>query len=89
MATRIIAPYYLVGQDQNYPSVDPNRNAMADHHIINREVGRAGMILLKNVNNVLPLNISVDRNIYVYGEAAGQSMYGLEREAWGSTSLCH
>lgn len=47
MATRIIAPYYLVGQDQNYSSVDPNRNAMADHHIINREVGRAGMIIVE------------------------------------------
>ena len=86
MATRIIAPYYLVGQDQDYPSVDPNRDAMADHYIINREIGHAGMILLKNVNNVLPLNVSINTNLYIYGQAAGQAGHGLEREAWGPIS---
>lgn len=83
MATRIIAPYYLVGQDQNYPTVDLDRNAMGDNYLINREASRAGMILLKNVNNVLPLNVSVDTNIYIYGEAAGQPADGLEQGAWG------
>ena len=81
MAVRIIAPYYLVGQDQDYPSIDLDRNAMEDHYLINREASRAGMILLKNVNNMLPLNVSVDTNIFIYGESAGQPNCGLEREA--------
>ncbi len=82
MVIRIMAPYYLVGQDQGYPSIDLDRNAMGNNYIINREVGRAGMILLKNVNNVLPLNVSVDTNIYIYGESAGQPNCGLDQGAW-------
>ncbi|CAF0978682.1 unnamed protein product [Adineta steineri] len=84
MAIRIIAPYYLVGQDQNYPKVDLDRNVMGNNYIINREVSRAGMILLKNVNNVLPLNSSIDTNIYIYGQAAGQTTCGLEQTAWNA-----
>ncbi|UJR19007.1 hypothetical protein I4U23_022137 [Adineta vaga] len=82
MVTRIIAPYYLIRQDQNYPTVDLDRNAIENNYIINREASRAGMILLKNVNNALPLNSSVDTNIYIYGQAAGQTTCGLEQTAW-------
>ena len=82
MATRIIAPYYLVGQDQDYPTVDLDRDAMENNYIINREASRAGMILLKNINNILPLNSSVDTNIYIYGQAAGQTSCGLEQTSW-------
>ncbi len=82
MVIRIMAPYYLIGQDQNYPSFDIDRDAMGDHSIINRGVSRAGMILLKNVNNVLPLNNSTDTSIYIYGESASQPTCGLNREAW-------
>ena len=84
MATRIIAPYYLVGQDQDYPTVDLDRDAMETNYIINREASRAGMILLKNLNNTLPLNCSVNTNIYIYGQAAGQTTCGLEQTAWNA-----
>ncbi|CAF0779019.1 unnamed protein product [Rotaria sordida] len=84
MATRIIAPYYLVGQDQDYPTVDLDRDAMEHNYIINREASRAGMILLKNLNNALPLNSSVNTNIYIYGQAAGQTTCGLEQTAWNA-----
>ena len=82
MVVRIMAPYYLVGQDQNYPSIDIDRDVMDNHWIINREVSRAGMILLKNVNSVLPLNISIDTNLYIYGESAAQPSCGLNRRDW-------
>jgi len=84
MAVRILAPYYLVVQDQNFPSNDVDRNVMEDHYIINREVSHAGMILLKNVNNVLPLNVLVDTNIYIYGQAAGQTSCGLDQTGWNA-----
>ncbi|CAM4909144.1 unnamed protein product [Rotaria socialis] len=84
MATRIIAPYYLVGQDQDYPTVDLDRDTMENNYIINREASRAGMILLKNVNNILPLNSSVNTNIYIYGQAAGQTNCGLEQTSWNA-----
>jgi beta-glucosidase len=84
MAIRIIAPYYLVGQDQDFPTIDLDRDAMENNYIINREASRAGMILLKNVNNALPLNSSVNTNIYIYGQAAGQTTCGLEQTSWNA-----
>ncbi|CAF1050331.1 unnamed protein product [Didymodactylos carnosus] len=84
MATRIIAPYYLVGQDQDYPTLDLDRDAMENNYLVNREASRAGMILLKNVNNILPLNSSINTNIYIYGQAAGQTNCGLEQTSWNA-----
>jgi beta-glucosidase len=83
MVTRIMAPYYLVGQDQGYPSLDLDRNAIGDNYKVNRAVAAAGMVLLKNTNNVLPFNVTTDTYFYVYGEAAGQSDFGLETGGYG------
>ena len=66
MATRIIAAWYYMHQDENYPNVtvdsfnlyDPINqevNAQSDHYMIVREIGAAGTVLLKN-EGVLPLN---------------------------------
>ena len=55
MAIRNMAPYYLLGQDQGYPSLDLDRDATGDNYLVNRQVGSAGMILLKNTNNILPI----------------------------------
>jgi beta-glucosidase len=76
MITRNMAPYYLLGQDQGYPTLDLNRDATGDNYLVNRQVSAAGMILLKNTNNILPFNVSVDDNFYIYGAAAGQSDEG-------------
>jgi beta-glucosidase len=82
MITRVLAPYFLLGQDQGYPSLDLNRDATEDNYKINRQVGSAGIILLKNTNNALPFNISNDKYYSVYGSAAGQFNDGLG--PWGS-----
>jgi beta-glucosidase len=82
MITRIMAPYYLLGQDQGYPSLDLDRNAIGDNYKINRQVSAAGMILLKNTNNVLPFNVTTDNYFYIYGEAAGQGSLGFDSEWW-------
>ena len=78
MVTRIIAPYYLLGQDQGYPSLNLDRKVVGDHYKINRILSAAGMILLKNVDNILPFNISRDDLFHIYGQAAGQDNYGLD-----------
>jgi len=83
MITRIMAPYYLLGQDQNYPTLNLDRNAIGDNHKINREISAAGMILLKNTNNALPFNVTTDNYFYIYGEPAGQSDCGLDNGGWG------
>ncbi|KAG2133786.1 glycoside hydrolase superfamily [Suillus bovinus] len=65
MATRIIAAWYFLHQDEGYPNVtvssfdlyNPlNRevNAQSDHYLIVREIGAAGTVLLKN-EGALPL----------------------------------
>lgn len=77
MVTRIFAPYFLLEQDQNFPKLDWNRDVTHDHDKLNRELARAGMILLKNQRNTLPLNASVDRLLTIFGSAAAQYDGGL------------
>ena len=77
MITRVLAPYYLLEQDQGYPTVDLDRDALGDDFVMNRQLSLAGMILLKNANGILPLNVSVDKNIYVYGQAASRTKQGF------------
>jgi len=85
MATRIMAGYYLLGQDQGYPNVSINAfnlydpinqlvNVQADHYIITREIGAAGAVLLKNVNNALPL--AAPRSMILVGSDAGNGAMG-------------
>jgi len=83
MVTRILTPYYLLSQDQGFPSLDLDRNAIGDNYKVNREVSAAGMVLLKNTNNILPFNVTTDNIFYVYGEPAGQSDFGLDTGGWG------
>lgn len=77
MITRVIASYYLLGQDQGYPTVDLDRDVLEDHYNINRQVSRAGMVLLKNTNHALPFNATTNKNFFVYGEAASRSKQGF------------
>ncbi|KAK6343797.1 hypothetical protein TWF696_007459 [Orbilia brochopaga] len=63
MVKRIFAAWYLVGQDQNYPAVSFNSwnnngggDVSGDHKTLARTVAGDGIVLLKNVNNALPLN---------------------------------
>lgn len=64
MVTRILAAWYLVGQDEQYPSVkfsswnggNASVDVTADHKNVARSVARDSIVLLKNTNNTLPLN---------------------------------
>lgn len=75
MVTRIMTPYFWLGQDEGFPSIDGDiaaiagydaegtefnigdsfRDVRGNHSTITRELGAASAVLLKNVNNALPL----------------------------------
>ncbi|KII93354.1 glycoside hydrolase family 3 protein [Plicaturopsis crispa FD-325 SS-3] len=85
MATRILAGWYLLGQDSGFPAVnfdsmDANSpvnqhvNVQDDHKVIIREMGAASTVLLKNKGNVLPLH--KPRSIAVVGNGAGPNPNG-------------
>ncbi|KAI0669069.1 glycoside hydrolase superfamily [Trametes maxima] len=86
MAERIVAAWYLLDQDQNYPEVsfnaffpnDPQTNkhvdVQADHYKVVREIGAAGTVLLKNVGDALPLR--KPRSIAIIGNDSGPSLRG-------------
>ncbi|KAB8292162.1 hypothetical protein EYC80_007905 [Monilinia laxa] len=64
MAVRILAAWYFIGQDINYPAITGwsswnggvgGPNVSSTHNTIARAVARDGIVLLKNTNNALPL----------------------------------
>ncbi|PIL32144.1 hypothetical protein GSI_06850 [Ganoderma sinense ZZ0214-1] len=64
LATRILAAWYLLGQDSNFPAVNFNSwnsgegqhlDVQADHKNLIRTIGAASTVLLKNTNGALPL----------------------------------
>lgn len=62
MVKRILASWYLVGQDQSYPSTSfsswniQDKNIGGTHKTNVRAMARDGIVLLKNNNATLPFN---------------------------------
>lgn len=73
----ILTAYYALGQNQNYPSVVMNFNNPSAAPVVNvntsahaaviRKMGADSAVLLKNVNNALPLSTSLGLKIGVFG----------------------
>ncbi|ESK86004.1 glycoside hydrolase family 3 protein [Moniliophthora roreri MCA 2997] len=87
MTTRIFAAWYFLHQDSSsYPSVNFNGNNPADeatnehidvqedHRLNVRAIGAASVILLKNVDNALPLK--KPRSLFLAGSDAGPGRIG-------------
>ncbi|KAL2132044.1 hypothetical protein VTI74DRAFT_4273 [Chaetomium olivicolor] len=55
MAKRILAAWYLLGQDSGYPAVNIKANVQGNHKENVRAVARDGIVLLKNDAGILPL----------------------------------
>ncbi|KAK5991544.1 Beta-glucosidase cel3A [Cladobotryum mycophilum] len=98
MVTRILAAWYLTGQDKGgYPSVNFNRNVQGNHKDNVRAVARDGIVLLKNDNKVLPLKKPA--SIAIIGSAAVKGQHanngcddrgcnaGALGMGWGSGSV--
>jgi beta-glucosidase len=82
MATRILASWYLLGQDSpNYPKTNFNAflpldeatnehiDVQDDHGKLVREIDTSSIVLLKNVNGALPLK--KPRKVVLIGSDAG------------------
>ncbi|WVO12926.1 hypothetical protein L204_100534 [Cryptococcus depauperatus] len=85
MAERIMAAYFLVGQDKGYPEVNfdswkpaGSNNSHVDvqdnHWEIIQHIGASSTVLLKNENNALPLKRP--RSIALIGSDLGPSLRG-------------
>ncbi|KAH7377525.1 beta-glucosidase 2 precursor [Cadophora sp. MPI-SDFR-AT-0126] len=98
MVIRIMTPYFFLGQDKDYPTVDPSsadlntfspkntwfrnytlngtrsRDVRADHGALIRKHGAESTVLLKNVNNALPLKSP--KIISVFGNDASEDTQG-------------
>ncbi|KAI1493361.1 beta-glucosidase-related glycosidase [Biscogniauxia mediterranea] len=98
MIIRIMTPYYLLGQDKDFPTIDPSgadlntfsprstwihefnltgessRDVRGNHGEMIRRHGAEATILLKNVNNTLPLK--APKSIAVFGNDAGEDTQG-------------
>ncbi|KAI0508883.1 glycoside hydrolase family 3 protein [Xylaria bambusicola] len=74
MARRILAAWYLVGQDSGYPGVNLNANVQGSHKSNVRAVARDGIVLLKNDGNILPLK--KPSKLGLVGSAAAVGQHG-------------
>ncbi|KAI0824217.1 beta-glucosidase [Trametes gibbosa] len=77
MATRILAAWFMLGQDKGYPEVNfnswlqflsANVDVQGDHASLVRTIGAASTVLLKNKGNVLPLH--APQSIAIVGTGA-------------------
>ncbi|KIY45369.1 glycoside hydrolase family 3 protein, partial [Fistulina hepatica ATCC 64428] len=85
MAQRILAGWYLLGQDQDYPTpnfdswnlsnpFNKHVNVEDDHKTLIREIGVASTVLLKNDKGVLPLG--KPDSLAIIGSGARNSTVG-------------
>ncbi|CAE6431419.1 unnamed protein product [Rhizoctonia solani] len=86
LATRILAAWYLLGQDSGYPAVNfdswnindsfnKHVDVQGDHKTLIRTIGAASTVLLKNKNSALPLK--APSTIAVIGNDAGPNSKGI------------
>ncbi|KAI8941426.1 hypothetical protein NX059_002648 [Plenodomus lindquistii] len=102
MNTRLLAAFYYLNQDEEFPEnrvypynvEHPIVDVREDHDALIREIGAAGTVLVKNVNNTLPLNHPRFLNIYGYdAEVKGTPWNNAARfgggyeENWGWNTL--
>jgi beta-glucosidase len=100
MATRILASWYFVGQDNpDYPKTNFNRfypldpatnehiDVQGNHSLLVRELDAASIVLLKNVNGALPLNLKKPRKLVLIGSDAAPAHIAGPNEFQGETGI--
>lgn len=83
MATRILAAWYALGQDDGYPALNINSwlplfgqhvDVQGDHASLIRTIGAASAVLLKNQGSVLPLKSP--KTMAIVGTGARSALFG-------------
>lgn len=98
MAMRIVAAWYKMRQDTEFPSLAINSidqdkapyvNVQEDHHKLVREMGAASNVLLKNVKNTLPINIKKLKKVAIIGSdsAVDPKSFNCDMHACTNTHL--
>ncbi|KAI1299578.1 glycoside hydrolase family 3 protein [Xylaria venustula] len=72
MVRRILASWYLLGQDSNYPAININADVQGTHKTNIRSIARDGIVLLKNDGNILPLKKPTKLGLVGSAAAIGQ-----------------
>ncbi|KAL1897129.1 glycoside hydrolase 3 [Sporothrix stenoceras] len=75
MATRVLAAWYLVGQDKGYPGINIKASVQSTHKDNVRAVARDGIVLLQNTGDILPL--SKPKKLAIVGSAAVVNPKGM------------
>ncbi|KAI9310365.1 glycoside hydrolase superfamily [Dichotomocladium elegans] len=88
MATRIVAAWYKVGQDKDYPSlrynyfdynIDSDVDVQGNSKDNIRKSGAASVVLLRNEDNILPIQPQKINKIAIIGDDAGPDPEGLNQ----------
>lgn len=85
MVRRILAAWYLVGQDSGYPTASFNswkigtHDVQGTHKTVARAIARDGIVLLKNTNDALPLKKPA--SLAIIGQDAIQNPSGMNSYA--------
>ncbi|EJD48586.1 hypothetical protein AURDEDRAFT_112989 [Auricularia subglabra TFB-10046 SS5] len=104
MCENILTPWYRLGQDKDFPPLNFNVQGSGNNQHVNvrtdahtkliREIGAASTVLLKNINNALPLGTPA--SIAIIGEDAAPPQTGCDLNAclggtlpmgWGSGTI--
>ncbi|KAK6953717.1 glycoside hydrolase 3 [Daldinia eschscholtzii] len=75
MVRRILAAWYLLGQDSGYPAINLKANVQGTHKTNIRATARDGIVLLKNEGNILPLK--KPKKLGLVGSAAVANPQGI------------
>lgn len=75
MAKRVLAAWYLLGQDSGYPQINIKANVQGNHKENVRAVARDGIVLLRNTDKILPLKSP--KRIAVIGSATVANPRGI------------
>lgn len=75
MATRVLAAWYLVGQDKGYPGINIKASVQSTHKDNERAAARDGIVLLQNTGDILPL--TKPKKLAIVGSAAVVNPKGM------------
>lgn len=102
MNMRLLAAYFYLNQSEGFPEKSvfpydvqhPIVDVRGDHASLIREIGAAGTVLVKNINNTLPLRSPRFLNIYGYDAEVKATPWnnpsrfgGGYEENWGWNTL--
>ena len=79
---RVLRTKYLSGLMDYYPPGDPSDVNSVDHQQLTLEAGKKGIILLKNQDNILPLDTSTITKIAVIGPNANVMQTDGSGSSW-------